>query len=208
MYDDNMKGFLKNLAVALGGTVQEAAFETIRVAMHAPGLASLLPAGAEPPPLVIPTGFTPTATVNVDPYLAELNAKQAIIESQGREIALLQAKYGDALAEVATAVPATASAPAPARKRAASAFKVTEVSIDGVATPVKSWKQAVIVAVSRVVEDGRVTELPVAWFSPTEKAPITTMIEDGFYLLSNMSADMAQNRLAKIATLGYNVQVA
>ena len=212
MYDDNMKGFLRNLSVALGGTIQEAAFETVRVAMNVPGLASLIPDGGSAPSVKLDLGFSAPATVttvNVDAYLAEINAKQAIIESQGREIATLQAAIDAhaATTVAAVVVPEAAPAPAPARKRAATVTKVSTLVINGVSTPVPSWKQAVIAAVARVYEDGRIGELPTAWFTTVERPAVTTKVDNGLWFLSNLSASAAEARMKKITGLGYAVAV-
>ena len=210
MYDDNMKGFLRNLSVALGGTIQEAAFETVRVAMNVPGLKSLIPDGGSAPPIRLDLGLEAPATastVNVDAYLAEINAKQAIIESQGREIATLQAAIDAHAATTVAAVVVPEAAPAPARKRAATVTKVDAVVVNGTTTPVPSWKQAVIAAVARVYEDGRIGELPTAWFTTVERPAVTTKVDNGLWFLSNLSATAAEARLKKITGLGYAVAV-
>ena len=209
--DPILKQFLQALATEIGGTMQEAALEAVRIAACIPNLSRLLPAGYDPK-CAVDIGdlrpAVPTATPSLDTefLVATLEAKIASLEAsiKGRDehISNLIA----AAAVLAANVPDEAPVKAPKVAKEPKAPKVAKepgsgvvaLVIDGAEVAIRSYRAGLIHMMRTAVGAGHKTAFPPSWFRDTPDFRTVTL-PGGEHAVVHMDATQAELRIRKVA---------
>lgn len=201
--DTILKTFLANLGAHLGGSAQDAAIECVRIATNVPSLAGCLPKDACPQATKVALDFPAPAPAPASDELADAKATIARLEA---EIAALQSAPKAALAPKA---PKAAKAPkAPKAAKAPGSQdqgKLKNLIIDGVDTPVRSWRAGAMHMLDLIAVAGKKGDVAGGWFRD-EANKFTAPLPSGGFAFANMSGSECEKRIRKAAkVLGLSV---
>ena len=206
--DPILKQFLQALATEIGGTMQEAALEAVRIAACIPNLSRLLPAGYDPK-CAVDIGdlrpAVPTATPSLDTefLVATLEAKIASLEAsiKGRDehISNLIAAAAVLAANVPDEAPVKATKVAKEPKAAKEPGSgVAALVIDGAEVAIRSYRAGLIHMMRTAVGAGHKTAFPPSWFRDTPDFRTATL-SSGEHAVVHMDATQAELRIRKVA---------
>ena len=221
--DPILKQFLQALATEIGGTMQEAALEAVRIAACIPNLSRLLPAGYDPK-CAVDIGdlrpAVPTATPSLDTefLVATLEAKIASLEAsiKGRDehisnliaaAAVLAANVPDEAPVKTPKAPKVAKEPKepkvakePKEPKAAKepGSGVAALVIDGAEVAIRSYRAGLIHMMRTAVGAGHKTAFPPSWFRDTPDFRTVTL-PGGEHAVVHMDATQAELRIRKVA---------
>jgi hypothetical protein len=221
--DPILKQFLQALATEIGGTMQEAALEAVRIAACIPNLSRLLPAGYEAKCAVDLGDLRPAVadTSALDAEIADAKSKIASLEAaiKGRDEHISNLIAAAAVlvetvpepkapkapkAEKPPKAPKAEKAPkAPKAEKAPKAAKepgagVTALVIDGAEVAIRSFRAGLIYMMRTAVDAGHKAALPAVWFRDTPDFRTVTL-PSGEHAVVHMDATQAELRIRKIA---------
>ena len=196
--DTILKTFLANLGAHIGGSAQDAAVECVRIATNVPSLAGCLPKDAGPQATKVALDFPAPAPASDE--LADAKATIARLEA---EIAALQSAPKAAKAPKAPKAPKAAkAAKAPGSQ---DQGKLKNLIIDGVDTPVRSWRAGAMHMLNLIAVAGKKGDVAGGWFRD-EANKFTAPLPSGGFAFANMSGSECEKRIRKAAkVLGLSV---
>ena len=190
--DTILKSFLANLGAHIGGSAQDAAIECVRIATNVPSLAGCLPKDAGPQATKVALDFPASAPASDE--LADAKATIARLEA---EIAALQSAPKAAKAPKA---PKAAKAPG-----SQDQGKLKNLIIDGVDTPVRSWRAGAMHMLDLIAVAGKKGDVAGGWFRD-EANRFTAPLPSGGFAFVNMGGSECEKRIRKAAkVLGLSV---
>ena len=212
--DPILKQFLQALATEIGGTMQEAALEAVRIAACIPNLSRLLPAGYDPK-CAVDIGdlrpAVPTATPSLDTefLVATLEAKIASLEAsiKGRDehisnliaaAAVLAANVPDEAPVKTPKAPKVAKEPKEPKAAKEPGSGVAALVIDGAEVAIRSYRAGLIHMMRTAVGAGHKTAFPPSWFRDTPDFRTVTL-PGGEHAVVHMDATQAELRIRKVA---------
>jgi len=204
--DTTLKAFLVNLGAHIGGSAQDAAIECVRIATNVPSLAGCLPNGASPQTTTVDVTLPAAASTVVEAELSD--AKATIVRLQDEVAAL---KAGQTNARAASEAPATPAAPkAPKAAKAPSASlsdagNLKAIVVDGVETPVRSWRAGAMHALGLLTAAGKKADVPGGWFRD-DASDRTVTLPSGDHAFASIVTGECEKRIRKVVeVLGLSV---
>jgi hypothetical protein len=198
--DTILKTFLANLGAHIGGSAQDAAVECVRIATNVPSLAGCLPKDAGPQATKVALDFPASAPASDE--LADAKATIARLEA---EIAALQSAPKAAKAPKAPKAAKAPKAPKATATGITSQGKLKGLIIDGVDTPVRSWRAGTVYLMNTVYTSDKKSDVPDNWWRPGP-SPYAVQMPCGDYGDDPGTLVVCEKRIRKAAeVLGLSV---